>query len=507
MRIVGFIDTFLNSITMYRLVLYGLCVLSGVALVFGLWGVLPYTLVQMLATACTLFISCLVTQKVLEYFLKVTANYESVFITAAILFLIVAPSTRQDDLLITTGIGVVAIASKFLLTIGKKHLFNPAALSLFVFSLFGVGNAIWWVGSASLLPFVAIVGLLIVRKIRRFNLFFSFLLVASSTVGFFNLQYQIPFEQSLQQVFLSWPIIFFGTIMLTEPLTMPPRTRLQRVYGGVVGFFFGAQFHVGPIFASPELALLIGNIFSYIVSSKDKLFLHVASIIKLTPTVYELSFPKPSSFSFLPGQYLEWTLKQQQIDSRGNRRYFTIASSPTEPDLKLGIRHSVPSSAFKETLTHLKKDGEIIASQLRGDFVLPQDHKQKLVFVAGGIGVTPFRSMMKYLIDKKEKRDIILFYSNADSKEIAYKDIFDQAAQQFGIEVHYVLTDKENVPKNWQGIVGRLDENILARLVKDSRERVWYLSGPEAMVNGYKEILARLGVSSTHIRTDYFPGF
>ncbi|HSA84518.1 MAG TPA: oxidoreductase [Patescibacteria group bacterium] len=507
MGAIRFIDRFLNTITMYRLVLYGLCTLSVIALVFGLWGLLPFTLWQMLATGVTVFVACFLTQKVLERLLKATTNYESVFITAGILFLIVPPSLAQQDLLVTFGIGVVAIVSKFFLAIRKKHLFNPAAFSLFIFGLFGFGNAIWWVGSAVLLPFVTIIGLLIVRKIRRFNLFLSFVIVASITVCLFNIQYQISFIDSLQQVFLSWPIIFFGTVMLTEPLTMPPRRLLQGIYGGIVGLFFGAQFHVGPVFASPELALLIGNLFSYIVSSKDKLFLHVSSVTKLTPTVYELVFPKPVSFSFLPGQYLEWTLKQDKIDRRGNRRYFTIASSPTESDLRLGIRYSTPSSTFKETLVHLPKGGEIIATQLRGDFVLPKNTTQKLVFIAGGIGVTPFRSMVKYLLDRQEKRDVSLFYSNADAKDMAYKEMFDQAVKQLGIKVFYVLTDKEKVPQGWQGIVGRLDEKIFSREVLDYKERVWYLSGPEAMVDGYKEVLSRLGVSSTNIRTDYFPGF
>jgi len=119
------------------------------------------------------------------------------------------------------------------------------------------------------------------------------------------------------------------------------------------------------------------------------------------------------------------------VDSRGNRRYFTIASSPTEKELRLGVKFYPNGSSFKKALASMNEADTIIASQLSGDFIMPSNKKKKLVFIAGGIGITPFRSMIKYLIDTKQKRDIVLIYSNRTKTDVIYKNIFDSAANIF----------------------------------------------------------------------------
>jgi len=99
----------------------------------------------------------------------------------------------------------------------------------------------------------------------------------------------------------------------------------------------------------------------------------------------------------------------------------------------------------------MNKKDIIIASQLSGDFVLPRNKRKKLVFIAGGIGITPFRSMIKYLIDKKEKRDIVLFYSNKKEEDIVYKNIFDEASKSLNLKIIYTLTNLENNQTKWIG--------------------------------------------------------
>ena len=93
----------------------------------------------------------------------------------------------------------------------------------------------------------------------------------------------------------------------------------------------------------------------------------------------------------------------------------------------------------------------MIAGQIAGDFTLPDDPEQKLVFIAGGIGITPFRSMLKYLLDTNQRRDIVLLYANKTANEIAYKDILSEAQTKLGIQVFYTLTDTEALPRNWRG--------------------------------------------------------
>lgn len=501
------IDNFLNNITMYRLVWYGLMVLAVISIAFGFLNLLPYSGFQFLITLGIVLVTCFVTNKVFANLYKAPANVESYWITAFILFFILAPVTNITDVYITIAAGIIAIASKFLIAIEKKHIFNPAAISIFLLGLFGFGNGIWWVGSEILLPFVAIIGLLVVRKIRRFHLLFPFLGAAIITICLFNIRNQVSIQDSFVQAFTSWPLVFFGTIMLTEPLTTPPRKKLYMMYGTIVGILFGSQFHIGPLFSSPEFALVAGNVFSYIVSPKQKLILILKNKKQLAPHIWDFSFVSTKSLNFRPGQYLEWTLPHKKSDSRGNRRFFTIASSPTQDALHLGVRFSDPGSSFKKALLELESGKTIVGSQLTGDFTMPEDQNIPLVFIAGGIGITPFVSMVQYLLGKNEKRSITLFYANSLPEDLVYKEKFDEAARRIGFKPVYVITKKENAPKDWSGKTGYVTEDMIKAEVSDYKKCEYYLSGPQAMVTSYKEMLGRLGIPRKMIKTDYFPGF
>ncbi len=203
---------------------------------------------------------------------------------------------------------------------------------------------------------------------------------------------------------------------------------------------------------------------------------------------------------------MELTLAHAKPDSRGNRRFFTLASSPTEESLHLGVRYYAHSSSFKQALSRIDGRTKLLAAQIAGDFTLPQDPKQKLVFIAGGIGITPFRSMLKYLLDMKQPRDIVLFYANKTADEIAYKDMLSEAQTKLGIKVLYTLTNTEAIPRNWPGLVGRIDEHIIQEAVSDYQERTYYVSGPPDMVRAYEHILKNMRVKRNQIKKDFFPG-
>ncbi|HRN96387.1 MAG TPA: oxidoreductase [Candidatus Levybacteria bacterium] len=508
MPLVRPIDTFLNAITMYRLVLYGLIGLSGIAILFGFLGILPFNGIQLLISLSIVSAVGYITKKIFAKLFKAQTNYESSVITSLILFLIVAPVNSIEDAIISSGISAIAIASKYFFAIDKKHIFNPAAIAVFLAGLLGFGNGIWWIGSVVMLPFVVIVGLLIVRKIRRFHLLFAFILTAIPTIILFNLKNGVSPQDSFIQVFASWPIIFFGTVMLTEPLTMPARKKLYIPFGMLVGVLFGSQFHIGPLFSSPELALVVGNIYGYIVGPKYKLFLHLKERIQIAPNIYEFIFTKSGKFNFLPGQYLEWTLPEKSADSRGNRRYFTIASSPTNENVVLGVRIDTQrSSKFKRTLLDMQAGDAIVASQLSGDFVLPHDQKNEVVFIAGGIGITPFRSMVEYLLDTGEKRNVVMFYTASHKEEFVYMDIFKKAQDMGWLTMVYVITKEENAPSDWAGEKGHLTEEILKKYQSADGVETYYISGPNAMVEAYKHLLHSMKVQHKRIVTDYFPGF
>ena len=264
------------------------------------------------------------------------------------------------------------------------------------------------------------------------------------------------------------------------------------------------QVHLGPIYSTPELALSLGNLYSYAVSPKRKLALHPRKKSRLAPDVMEFTC-RPQRLAFAPGQYMEFTLGHPNADSRGNRRYFTLASSPTEDQLRLGVRFYPRGSSYKQTLARLDSRTPLLVGQLAGDFTLPSDQSRKLVFIAGGIGITPFRSMLKYLIDTKQRRNIVVLYANRRPQDIVYQDVLAVAHAQLGAHIIYTLTDPAQTPKEWQGAQGRVNERMIASMNPDYRERWFYLSGPPEMVRSTGAALRKLGVPRGHIKRDYFP--
>ena len=499
------IDKFLNNFTMYKVVSYGLFLLAGISLSLSFAGFVSHKPLELVISFLTLTIVCYTTNLVLGKIFKAALNAESSSITAVILYFLLWPSLELQMILLIALAGFIAMASKFVFAYKRKHLFNPAAFAAVMLLFFNSG-ALWWVGTPSMLLPTLIVGLLIIRKIRKFTVFLTFLSVTLASFLIQTTLQGLSVVDQTTQFFLSFPVIFFGTIMLTEPLTMPPTKKLQAIYASFCGILFSWQGSFGPIILTTELALIIGNVFSFIVSPKYKFLLKLLEVKELADNTFEYSFKKPEVFHFKPGQYLEWTIPTTKTDARGNRRYFTIASSPTEVELKLGIRFNTPGSGFKKFLQGLKPQDSITAGQLIGDFTLPSDKSKKLVFIAGGIGVTPFRSIIKYLLDINEKRDIVFFYSNKTENEIAYKDIFDEAARKLNIKVVYILSDDKDL-STWKGERGRIDEKMLKKHVNDINDRIYFLSGPNAMVENYKKLLKSLNVKQTSIVTDYFPGF
>ena len=505
-----YIDTLLNRITMYRLVLYFLIALLAIAAIFGAAGILPYNPLTIVFSTGILLLVSWVTNQLFAKAFGAQPNSESVYITALILALIITPVAPHD----LTGISFLiwaaiwAMACKYIFAFRKKHIFNPAAFAVMLTAFTINQSATWWVCSnLPMIGFVIVGGLLVTRKMRRFDLVLSFVAVALLTIVLTNTASD-PLT-TLQKAFLHAPIFFFAFIMLTEPLTTPPTRALRIAYGAFVGFLFAPAIHVGSVYSTPELALIVGNVFSFLVSPKEKYVLELKKKEQTGTGMFDFVFKQGNgSARFRPGQYMEWTLAHEKSDSRGNRRYFTIASSPTEADLRLGVKFYDPPSSFKKNLLAMGPGDEIVAGQLAGDFTLPKDPHKKLVFIAGGIGITPFRSMVKYLVDRGERRDIVLLYSNRALAEVAYRDVFDEAAARIGMRTIYAITDaNETLPDNEHYCRGRINAKLIAQTVPDYRDRTFYISGTHAMTTAFHETLRAMGVPAHRIKTDFFPGF
>ena len=508
-----FIDNFLNRTTMYRLVLYVLIALEIAAIALSAFGQLPFSPFALVYSTMILIVVCWVTNSIFVKVFKTHANLESFIITALILALIVSPPQAHEYLSIIPFLiwaGIWAMAAKFILAINKKHIFNPAALAVALTAITIGQSATWWIGALNMLPFVLVGGLLLTKKIRRFDLVISFAVAAMAMI-LVTSNLSIGLAPTLQRIFVDTPLFFFAFIMLTEPLTTPPTRARRIIYGVITGLLFAPALHIGSSYSTPELALLAGNILAFLISPMRKYILTLTQSTEIAKSTGEFVFAPDHVVNFRPGQYLEWTLgttaSNPKIDNRGNRRYFTVASSPTENNVRLGVKFFSESSTFKKGLAFLEPGDTIMAGQLGGDFVMPRDTTRKLVFIAGGIGITPFRSMIKYLIDKNEKRDIILLYSNNSLTEVAYTDIWVEAEEKLGAKIVCTLTDIANIPATWTGQRGQINATMIAQEVPDFIERTFYISGPHGMVTACEKMLKGAGVPRNHIKTDYFPGF
>jgi ferredoxin-NADP reductase len=505
------IDNVLNRITMYRFVLYYLISLVVAAAALSLFGLLPFQPIDLLASTAVLVLVCWIANTLFAKVFRVPPNTESLYITAFILALIITPRSFSrhfaGGFALLVWAGVWAMASKYVLAIRRKHLFNPAAVAVVLTALTLNQAASWWVGTLPMMPFVLAGGLLVARKIARFDLILSFVGAACAVTLGATLAKGTGVLPATGQLFADTPILFFAFVMLTEPLTTPPVRTRRIMYGAVAGCLFASPLHFGQVFATPELALLAGNVLSYLMSPKARYLLRLKARTQLAPDTYDFRFTGDRRLRFRPGQYLEWTLAHSRPDNRGNRRYFTIASSADEREVRIGVKFYPAASSFKRTLLAMRPGNAIVASQLAGEFVLPANRREKLVFMAGGIGITPFRSMIRHLLDHREERPITVLYSNRTAQEIVYADVLEEARERLGIETVYTLTDASSVPPDWQGGTGRVDAEMIAKAVPDYRERTFYLSGPRSLVVGFEEVLRTIGIPKKRIKTDFFPGF
>ncbi|MEK7594548.1 MAG: RnfABCDGE type electron transport complex subunit D [Patescibacteria group bacterium] len=499
------IDKLLDGITMYRLLLYYLLCLLGAAMLLGAFGYVSYSPQSIAATAAYLTLLCWLLNKLFARAFEAPVNPESSLITALILSLIITPQLSTQNFIFLSIVAMLAIGSKYILVIRKQHIFNPAAIAILLTSLCAGKSASWWVGTTWLLPIVIAGGLLIVRKIQRFQMVAAFLMTSMLATLAFSLINHTGVGLTVKHIILNSSLLFLAFVMLTEPLTSPTTRRNQAWYGGLAGLLFPPQLNVLGIYSSPELVLAISNVSSYIVSPKAKLLPKLSQKLSWGSATKDFIFTSDQKFTYKPGQYMEWTLPHAKADERGSRRYFTLASSPTEDNIRLGVKFYKEGSSFKRAMRAMEVGNSMAAGQLSGDFVLPKDSSKKLVFIAGGIGITPFRSMLKYLTDTYDVRPVTLLYSERNPEAAAYHDVINDAGRQLGTKTVYTFTDMNLPDDNIRK--GRIDSALIATEVPDYLECLFYISGPHPMVSAIKADLKNLGVKDQNIKIDFFPGY
>ena len=225
---------------------------------------------------------------------------------------------------------------------------------------------------------------------------------------------------------------------------------------------------------------------------------HIESI---TPTIRTFWFRPERPVRYIAGQFTELYLPHDKSDERGIRRWFTLSSSPTEEFLGITTNFAPGlGSSFKRRLAAIPLGTKLHLADPMGDFVLPKDPTIPIVFVAAGLGITPVRSMIKWLHDIKEQRTIHLIYAVPRSEDIAFEPLFGS--------YNLTFTPIVKIPAaGYTGQTGRLDSERLTDLIGDSEASLIYLSGPEIMVETFYKELQVKGISPDRLVADYFPGY
>lgn len=218
-------------------------------------------------------------------------------------------------------------------------------------------------------------------------------------------------------------------------------------------------------------------------------------------------FEKPPGFHFKAGQALDVTLlNPTEMDPEGNSRAFSIVSPPYADDLVVATRmRDTPFKQFLKTVplgTKVRVDGPF------GSFTLHNNHAKPGVFLAGGIGITPFVSILRQASRDKLPHNLYLFYSNRRPEDAAFLEDL-QALERENCRFHLVatMTRIEKSSLEWKGEIGKINREMVAKHIPALQGPIYYIAGPSAMVTGVRHVLVGAGVDEDDIRTEEFAGY
>jgi ferredoxin-NADP reductase len=209
-------------------------------------------------------------------------------------------------------------------------------------------------------------------------------------------------------------------------------------------------------------------------------------------------------FDFRPGQYF-WVelLESEYEDEKGLRRHISVVTSPTERGV-LGLCTRLRDTAFKKTLAELEVGDEVEVEPPKGDFALPEDTSRPYVFVAGGIGITVFRSMLRYIADTGAPYKVTLVYSNRDRESAAF---LDELKELEGTLPAFRLVLTMTDDSSWDGESRRIDADMLRDHLGELGDYTYLVAGPPAMVEAVAEELASAGVPEDQVLPSRFSGY
>jgi len=218
-------------------------------------------------------------------------------------------------------------------------------------------------------------------------------------------------------------------------------------------------------------------------------------------------FRKPEGFTWKAGQSIDLTLvNPPETDAEGNTRAFSIAAAPHEPHLMIATR--MRDTAFKRVLKNAEIGLPVEIAGPFGSFTLHQKESRPAIMLVGGIGITPFYSMIKDAAERKLPHKIYLFYSNRRPEDTAF---FEQLSDIEKINSNFVfiptMTNMEKSSVSWDGEKGFITRDMIEKYVSNRTDALYYSAGPQPMVAAMRKILSEMGVSDDDIRTEEFTGY
>ena len=218
-------------------------------------------------------------------------------------------------------------------------------------------------------------------------------------------------------------------------------------------------------------------------------------------------FDKPAGFEFVGGQSIDLTLlKPPETDAEGNTRALSLASAPFEPDLMVATR--LRDTAFKRVLRKIEPGGEVQIDGPFGSMTLLKKVARPAVILAGGIGITPFRSMLYQATTANTGHRLFLFYSNRRPEDAAFlAELQELAKQHSNFTLAATMTDLEKSKVPWNGEKGFINKEMLVKYVGDLAGPIYYTAGPPALVAAMRQMLSAAGVDEDDIRSEDFSGY
>jgi ferredoxin-NADP reductase len=207
---------------------------------------------------------------------------------------------------------------------------------------------------------------------------------------------------------------------------------------------------------------------------------------------------------YRPGAYFWVELPDRgHQDEKGLRRHISLVTSPTDVGV-VGLATRLRDSAFKQTLAELEVGDAVEVEEPKGSFLLPEDTSVEYVFLAGGIGITVFRSMLRYIAARQLPYRITLVYSNRDRESTPFFDELGELEERIeGLGVVLTMTDDPG----WEGETRHIDAEMLREHLGDLDGRAFFVAGPPGMAQGVEEALLEAGVPEERVQTDSFSGY